>query len=333
MNVCTIVTKQYWSFARTLAKSVLALHPSAQVYVLLADQVDGHFDPTAEPFHTIFLEDLGNTETIKKMSFYYTAFEFCCALRGFLHDYMWHKTSATEWVFLDSDIYVVGDLSDIVNSLGKASLLLNPHNTSPATPEFFLGGELVMLKHGIFNGGFLGLRRCEDTRLFISWFIDRLSRYCFLGVPGLFVDQLWLNHVPNYFKNVASYTHPGANLAHWNLYKRTLRKDAQGRYLADDLPLMFVHFTGWDIDLPGEVSKHELGYRNMPIPQLQIWKELGEQYRADLLSNGYLQARHWPYAFDKLPDGRVVTPEMRRKYYKDLFKGVQHHVSPFPPVS
>jgi hypothetical protein len=332
VNVCTIVTKAYWSHARTLAKSVLAVHPSAQIYVLLADRMDGSFDPATEPFHTIFLEDLAYPGTIEQMSFYYTPFEFCCALRGMLHDYMWNKTSADQWIFLDSDIYVVGDMSDITSALSRASLLLNPHNTSPASPEFFHGGELIMLKNGIFNGGFLALRRCEDTGQFIAWFMERLSRYCFMGLPGMFVDQLWLNHVPNYFRNVMAYAHPGANLGHWNLYKRKLSKSANGEYLADDLPLMFVHFSGWDIDNPGDVSKHALGYKKAQIPQLQIWKELGEQYREELLSKGYLQSNKWTYAFDKMTSGTPITPEMRRLFYKDLANGVPQHGSPFDRV-
>jgi hypothetical protein len=329
VNVCTIVTKAYLSYARTLARSVKAVHPSAQVYVLLADGLDGYFDPATEPFHTVLLEDLGDLSSISKMLVYYTPFEFCCALRGHLHDYMWHKTSAAEWIFLDSDIYVVGDLSDISNTLKNASLLLNPHCTTPASPEFFLGSERVMLRNGMFNGGFLALRRCEETRRFISWFTDRLSRYCFLGVPGLFVDQLWLNHAPHFFRDVASYTHPGANLAHWNLYKRTLGKDGQGRYLADGLPLLFVHFSGWDIEKPAEVSKHELGYRKTQLPQLQIWKELGEQYRSHLLSDGYLQTTQWPYAFDRTENGSLLTQEIRREFYKTLFKDVPDQLSPF----
>src|SRR5439155_7132754 len=53
VTICTAITKSHLAYARTLARSMLSIHPAAQVYVLLADRNDGDFDPAAEPFHLI----------------------------------------------------------------------------------------------------------------------------------------------------------------------------------------------------------------------------------------------------------------------------------------
>jgi hypothetical protein len=328
MTICTIVTKSHLALARVLAKSMRAVHPDARVYVLLADRVDGCFDPATEPFHMIQIEDLAQGEAIGQMAFYYNAFEFCCALRPFLHQYIWQHTDAAQWLFLDSDIFITGDVSDIFQSLSRGSILLNPHNTSPAPAEFF-ETELAQLQVGVFNGGFVGINRCEQSMAFIKWFRSRLKRFGFHDAMGQFVDQLWLIHVPQFFRDVLIYTHPGANLGHWNLYKRTLTTDAGGRIFADGQPLMFVHFSGWNINDPAGVSRKSEAYRSRPFPQLEVWKELGTRYRAALLESGYEQSRNWPYAFGQFDDGTPITLPMRRKYFEELVTGKAPPASPF----
>lgn len=56
--VGTIVAKNYLSFARVLANSFLEHHPKIPFFVLLADEVEGCFDPDAEPFALLRLEEM-----------------------------------------------------------------------------------------------------------------------------------------------------------------------------------------------------------------------------------------------------------------------------------
>ena len=52
LHACTIVSKNYLSYARVLARSFLDHHPGGRFFVLLVDRIDGHFDASAEPFET-----------------------------------------------------------------------------------------------------------------------------------------------------------------------------------------------------------------------------------------------------------------------------------------
>src|SRR5687768_10610129 len=55
---CTIVAKNQFALARVLASSFRAHHPDVPFFVLLADEIDGWFDPERESFETIPLSAL-----------------------------------------------------------------------------------------------------------------------------------------------------------------------------------------------------------------------------------------------------------------------------------
>ena len=54
----TIAAKRHLSLARVLANSFREHHPEIPFFVLLADEVDGRFDPSKEPFQILHLGDL-----------------------------------------------------------------------------------------------------------------------------------------------------------------------------------------------------------------------------------------------------------------------------------
>ena len=55
LAACTIITKNYLPYARTLANSLAKYNSNITLYVLLADRVDDYFDPSLESFKLIYL--------------------------------------------------------------------------------------------------------------------------------------------------------------------------------------------------------------------------------------------------------------------------------------
>ena len=332
LAICTIITKSHLVYARTLWKSISQYHPDLKLYVLLADTVDNYFKPNQEPFHWIYLSDLSDQQRIQQMCFYYTPFELCCALRGMLHEYIYENTNLDYWLFLDSDLMVFAPLDDIFKQLESHSILLTAHSQTPLIDSQYIDyHEYNFLISGLYNAGFLGLKRCEPTYKFINWFKERLIYYSFndhnLGEPrGLFVDQLWLNLVPQFFEQVGIVSHPGANIGHWNLWERNLAKEQNGQIMADGKPLLFVHFSGWDIDNPDQVSLHNPMYEGKSIP---IWQQLAQIYRQSLLDNGYETTINYPYKYATFKTGETIKVEQRRLYYDALKKGQNIEKSPF----
>ncbi len=336
---CTIITKNYLAYARTLAFSLAEHNPGSTLYVLLADRLDGYFNPNNEPFKLIKLEELGNQKAVDNMCFSYTPFELCCALRGMLHEYMWENTDAQSWLFIDSDILVCSSLEVILRQLDTTSILICPHCTTPVEMKFVIHHEITLLQMGLYNAGFLGLRRTNETRKFISWFKDRLQLYGFNKVTrGQYVDQLWLNFIPLFFKDVSLLLHPGANLAYWNLYEKTLEEDKHGNITVNGEPLLFFHFSRWNISNPCSVttvnpmfmSEPMLMYEGRDFPALS---RLGEIYRDQLIAKGYETSRQYPYAFSYFESGELITPDMRSKYFDSLMQGMNYEGSPFSSYS
>lgn len=319
------------SYARVLADSITNHNPDLTLYVLLADQLDQHFDPKLEPFQLIQLSDLPDQKLIQQMCFYYTPFELCCALRGFLHEFMWQQTRATSWLFLDSDIMVFGCLTAIFRQLETTSILLSPHNQGPVPREHIELHEVILTCSGVYNGGFLGLSRTETTRSFIKWYKERLAYYCFddrskHNPRGIFVDQTWLHLVPVYFPDYQLLLHPGANLGHWNLFEKNLTEDKQGNTTVNGKPLLFVHFSGWDIEKPAEISKHAPVYQGQAFP---VWEKIAQQYRQALLNNDYEISKKYSYKFGWFHTGQPILDSTRRLYHQQLMKKLPLPTDPF----
>lgn len=321
--VCTVITASHIAHARTLAASLRRHHPGARLLVLLADKVGDSFEPSREPWDWLFLWQLPEPERIERMTFYYSPFELCCALRGMLHRYILEKTTARRWLFLDADMLVCGDLGPALESLDRCSILLNPHNTRSFPSAQVEPNETNLLRAGLYNAGFLGLRRSEETARFVAWFEERLEQHCFddlsTGHPRrLFVDQLWLNLVPTFFREVGLCVHPGVNLAHWNLSQRGLTRDEAGRYLVDGQPLLLFHFSGWDINRPSQVSRFAPSLNKSAA---SAWEQLANEYRVMLIANGWAAARQFPYAFGCFRNGREIHPDHRARYFNEWKDG------------
>ena len=309
---CTIFSKNYLAHVRTLAQSIRRFHPDATVYALLADRVDGYFDPTREPFHLIELDQAVPENLRIPMTFYYTPFELCNALKPFLHKFLAGSTQEPQWLYLDSDIYVLNQLDPILDQLSRSSILLKPHTCTPV--PFHLDDpraplETRFLRYGIYNGGFLGLRPTGDTHAFLDWWQARLTLYCRFQ-PGLFVDQLWLNLVPLFFNHVALCQHPGANLSYWNIHEGEFSADSGHKVHFRGTPVLFYHFSGWDMDHPTQVS------RALPHRGSHDWfAPLGLEYRDRLLANGYNDVSRYPYAFSEFKTGEAIQPQHRQLWW------------------
>jgi hypothetical protein len=327
----TTITKSYLADARTLAASIAAHHPDSALYVLLVDRLADCFDPALEPFHLIQLTDLPDRDRIDRMCFYYNAFELCCALRGDLHEYLWHHVDCDRWLFLDADIWVCHSLEVIFQQLDHTEILLTPHNLQPARPGHVELQDLSFLKLGLYNGGCLGIRRGKSSQQFIQWWKSRLTDNGFddhgiKDVRGLYTDQYLLGLVPQYFDQVALLRHPGANIGHWNLIDRHLERTDDQRFLINGQPLLFLHLSGWDIEQPDRVSRYSPLYETYENP---AWSLLGQRYQTALLSHGYAETRRWSYAFATFETGEPISQGARRTYYHEWKQGQALPQSPF----
>jgi hypothetical protein len=318
----TVITRDHLAHARVLAERLRRFHDEP-LYVLCIDDMSMHVDVAGLPFRLLTLDDVLPADR-RNMVFFYSAFELCNALRPWLHRWLLEVTAHDRWVYLDADIMPWGPLDEAWKELDFASVLLTPHALSPPPPEH-VELERINLRFGVYNSGFLGVRRCAEAARFIDWFADRLSTLCFSDWQDVFVDQLWLNFAPGYFADAKEWRHPGANIANWNYYERSIGRVGDG-YTANGRPLLFTHMSSWAYETP------ETWAYGRPVAaeaDRDILAEIGATYRDALAAAGHEVCRTWTYGFATFTDGHPITRPMRRGWYARCTGGTAPEGSPF----
>lgn len=310
---CTIVSKNYLPFARTLTDSYIRHHKDARVFVLLIDKVDGYFDPSKENFQLIELDDLDNIENKEQIVFKYNIIEFSTAVKPFFIEYIFKHHPVKQLLYFDPDILITNPLNRVQNLLATYSIVVIPHITSPIPiSDKELPNEITFLQCGAYNLGFIGLSRSEETFRFIQWWKERLLHYCLHDIQnGLFVDQKWIDMVPALFDGVFILKEPGYNVAYWNLHEKKFSSRNDG-LMVNGMPLYFFHFSGLDVDRIESISKYLTRYRLSNFKEL---RRLFELYKELLIKNGYEAAKIWPYSYGFFDNNKRIRDIDRRKYW------------------
>ena len=129
LAAATIVAKSHLPYARVLAESFRRHHPDVPFLVLLADEVDGYFDPAAEPFELVTLEDLG-IPGLRLMLFRYAKQELSYAATPYFISTLLNR-SFRRVAFFKQESLVTGDLTPVLAQIGPASIVLTPHLLEP----------------------------------------------------------------------------------------------------------------------------------------------------------------------------------------------------------
>ncbi|WP_068775058.1 hypothetical protein [Paenibacillus sp. FJAT-26967] len=315
MIVTTSICANYLPKAMVLAKSLKETNPAVQFIVCLLER-DIH--PAARSFEyfddVILAKDLG-FEQFEKFIFKHSIVEASTAVKGQLLLYMLRRYAEEDrFVYLDPDIKVYGELTELAEALDRYPIVLTPHLCHPEDiMDAVMDNELSALQHGVFNLGFLAISRSDEAVRFAEWWASRLAMFCYDDIPrGIFTDQKWIDLAPCYF-DVYILKHPGYNVAPWNLSKRKLAAEAGG-FLVNGQPLRFFHYSGFD-------SGANEGMINKYVPdRSNVVYLLRDEYVRELqeADQAHLGRTNWSYDFyisgERIQrDARIVyrdTPEI-----------------------
>lgn len=280
--VVTVCTASHLAQAKALGDSLLKHNAGYKLIIGLVDKLGGRVaDAYYHPHELIEAHHLGIPE-FEAMVKRYTLLELSCALKYFFVCYAIKKYECQNVIFLDSDILVFDSFDVIQRHLNSFSILITPHIQKPYPDDGKKPIEKEILKNGIFNAGFFALQWNEDGRAFLDWMKNRMINQCYVDPKqGLNADQSWFNFVPVYFNRVNMIHHPGINVAYWNLHERKVTKTAK-KYLVNNEPLIFFHYSGYSITYPDRISKHQnrIGFDN-------DLKEIFQFYRSTLINNDH----------------------------------------------
>ncbi|HVX49943.1 MAG TPA: hypothetical protein VHB48_07290, partial [Chitinophagaceae bacterium] len=244
-------------------------------------------------------------------------------------EWLFKNYNADNIIYFDPDIMVFQPLEKLENSLKEFDIILTPHFTTPINDDY-LPTELHVMQTGVFNLGFIAMRRSENTLNMLRWWQNRLKTQCVIDLSrGLFVDQLWANLIPAYFDKVLIEKYPGYNAAHWNLHERSVSKES-GNYLVNGQPLIFFHFSHFSPAHPDIIAAHHDRFSFITRPDLT---ELYDVYKNALISHNYFALIHTAcfYANDEKRKKRkreretflrmILPDKLKGKLKKAFLKG------------
>ena len=317
----TIASRNYLAYATTLMQSVAACCPHATRYLVLADRDDGH-DPmlAGTLFATIPVDALGLPD-FDAFAFRYDIVEFNTAIKPYAFAHLKRLHPDAGIVYLDPDILMLEPLAAVETAFADGALaVLTPHLVAPVDDDRH-PGERAMLASGTYNCGFVAIGPHTDADRLIAWWASRLEFGCVNDpAAGLFTDQKWVDLVPGLFPDVRILRDEGYNVAYWNLSQRPVSQHGN-RWYAGDRPLVFVHFSGVDVDRPAVFSRHQNRHTTATIGAL---RPLYESYLARLAANGHAEQRRQPYAFANFADGEPISAPVRAVYRRYFDKGTAH---------
>lgn len=282
--VVTICSANHLAQAKALGDSLLSFNPEFKLVIGLVDKLQNRIQPGFYYPHDLVEVEALQIPRFDEMVRRYTTLELNCALKCFFVQYALNAYQPGILFFLDSDILIFDSFGVLENELTTQSILITPHITKPYPDDQLRPQEKDILKTGIFNGGFLGLRNDEHAQAFLDWWQPRMVDQCYeRPKEGLNVDQKWLEFVPLYFDKVKAILHAGCNVAYWNLHEREIRKQGD-RYFVNSEPLLFFHYSGYSIKHPDQISRHQ---DRISLQGNRELKELFELYHRRLIANDH----------------------------------------------
>ncbi len=305
--IFTLTTNQKLPWACLLFESLKTHNSGCDLILGLVDQMhDGSYPKDCK---IVAVEDIGLPDT-KCFLFRYGAFNLCTAVKPYYFKKLF-ELGYDQVLYFDSDIAVFKSLNGYFKLMDEGSdFILTPHLLKP-TVETDLPDDIAILRHGTFNLGFIGIAASAESIPLVEWWADKLQFNCVTMIEeGVFADQKFIDLIPSFTSRFFIVRDPGANFAYWNMMRRHVSLRNNSFYI-DGNPLTFAHFSGFNIDDLGHLSKY--GARVKPDKSAGL-DALISWYASNLrklAADTYVPA---PYAFGSFYSGAVIPDDTREKF-------------------
>jgi len=311
IKVFTSATISYLPKVRVMCKTLKKYHPEFEIYFVLVDKVPDWLDLKEEPYDNVIPIEEITEISLKSWIFKYSIVEMCTAVKPFALKKLLAMPDCEMVFYFDPDIAFFSRIDELVQELKGANIILTPHQTKPESiHDAIWDNEICSLKHGIFNLGFIGVRKTEEGIKFANWWADRVDRFCWAELDqGLWTDQKWIDFVPVFFEGVKIIKNSRFNVAPWNLTTRKLSGSIKDGFTVDGQPLGFFHFTGFDSGAH-EVMAMKYAGNNNAVKELISW------YKDQLKKNDIKFNKEWAYASYKFFENGEPITEIHRLIYK-----------------
>ncbi len=297
-QVFTICSNNYLAQATVLGKSLLRHNPLLKFSIVLIDRRSEkiRYDDFSS-FELIHIEEI--FPEAEQLAFKYNIIEFNTAVKPLVFQHFLNERENDVVLYFDPDICVYSRLDPIINELNPHQVVLTPHILTPIVEDGFYPDDNAVLKFGIYNLGFLGVRKGEESSKMLNWWKEHTFLKGYINIEkGQFTDQLPMSLVPVFFNDVKIMKHKGMNMAPWNLHERSLKQGIDGYQLSGGEDLIFYHFSEFKPGDPLKLSNNGW-YNRFTLGQRKDLQKLYEEYSRALVENNYHILRSIPCYFYK----------------------------------
>lgn len=283
MIAFTICSNNYLAQAITLAESLKKYEPNIIFKIGLVDILN--YD-TEINYDVIEIDKIGiPADIFKNLCDKYNIVELSTSVKPFYFEYLFHKfPEINQILYLDPDLFFFNNLNLIKDSLNNFSVVITPHILNPTKIEE-IDWEFNLLKYGLYNFGFIGFARSNESFIILDWWKQRTIYYGFDNtLKAMFTDQIWGTLMPLFFNNILIIKHFGLNVAYWNLHERNITFKNNYFFINEQYELVFYHFSSFDPLNNNQIAK------NQNFPSIKINSAISkiyEIYTTSLLKNGY----------------------------------------------
>lgn len=304
-TVFTIVSRNYFAYARTLGDSLRRSNPTIEFNVLIVDRKDLDFQARHPDWRITWVEDLGILD-FARVAFKYDILELNTNVKPTFAKHLLRRHDKV--IYLDPDIFVYSSLKPVLDLLEDHAVVLTPHITEPINDDK-LPGEPEFMTSGIYNLGFGGFNASNESLKLLSWWEQRCLHLAYSEQgQGFFVDQKWMDFAPSLCDTACILRDPQYNAAYWNLHERQVHWDGSVATVSGK-PLVFFHFSGLPPEGDDRVSKYQTRSRLSERPDVA---PLFSAYRSQLNANGHREYLKLPYGFGIMSDGTPISSLARR---------------------
>ena len=333
----TICAKNYIGLAQTLEKSLKSFNDDVDFFIFVADEITVDAGNPL-PENIIIAKDAIDIsmEVWHQMSFKYDLTEFCTSIKPSCFKYVFEELHADASIYFDPDIFIYSSLELIFEQLLHHSIILTPHITSIEKEYSGKLNEQSLLYSGMYNLGFLALKRDSVSEELINWWIVRLKDRCFQNkMENLFTDQKWMDFIPAFYPDNVLISHNlGLNVAPWNFYERAIISKDECLYVVNRIhnnmekayPLVFIHFSGFDYlsMLDNKISQGNISNLQIPADYLGVFGE----YVKSLKESALLDFINLSYSYNFFSN-QVYISTVYRKLFRRLIEDQKEINDPF----
>ncbi|RTY83461.1 hypothetical protein EKL97_04045 [Flavobacterium sp. LS1P28] len=334
----TICAKNYIGLALALEKSIKEHNNDVDFLIFVADEFSDEEKINDLPDNIIIAKDTISIsqEQWNQMSFKYDLTEFCTSIKPSCFKYVFEKFNPYACIYFDPDILVFNSLDTIFNKLQQHSIIVTPHITT--IEDLYTGklNERNLLYSGMFNLGFLALKRDEYAKKMLDWWEIRLEDRCFQNMmENYFTDQKWMDFLPSFFPNQLVISHDlGLNVAPWNFYEREII-DIDNSYFVKNrikkevdtlYPLTFVHFSGYNYNalINGEIVQGNIKNFEDHVDLKKIF----DRYANFIKQSDFSRYVQLSYTYNYFSN-QVSISSVYRKLFRRLHEDKKINSNPF----